>query len=152
MLQLYSSIHATISNTFTRTYQSRFLLGAPELCALISCSLFSLSLASCTDYHLQFEKVGSPAADEAMEEQADTERTKTARASHTQHVETMQGESLAGTTLGDISLLDRSMYYWAPAIQTPIEQHIDFDASQPPIVSPPEASHVSILCCFICIN
>ena len=56
-----------------------------------------------------------------MEEQADTERTKTTRASHTQHTETVQGESSAGTTLGDISLLDRFMYYWAPAIQTLIE-------------------------------
>ena len=86
-------------------------------------------MAFCTDYHLEFEEVGSPAADEAMEEYANTERTKTARASHTQHAETMRGESSASTTLGDISLLDRSMYYWAPTIQTPIEQHIDFDAS-----------------------
>ena len=86
-------------------------------------------MASCTDYYLQFEEVGSPTADEAMEEQANTERTKTARASHTQHAEIVRGESLASTTLGDISLLDRSMYYWAPAIQTSIEQHIDFDAS-----------------------
>ena len=84
--------------------------GAAEVCALTSCSLFSLSLASCTDYHLQFEEVGSPTADKAMEEQADTERTETARASHTQHAKTVRGESLAGTTLGDISLLNRSMY------------------------------------------
>ena len=109
-------------------------------------------MASCTDYHFQFEEVGSPTADEAMEEQADTERTETARASHTQHTETVRGESSASTTLGDISLLDRSMYYWAPIIQTPIEQHIDFDASQPPIFSPPEASHLSIIYYFICTN
>ena len=109
-------------------------------------------MASCTDYHLQFEEVGSPTVDEAMEEQADTERTKTARASHTQHTETVRGESSASTTLGDISLLDRSMYYWAPAVQTLIEQHIDFDALQPPIFSPPEASHMSILYCFIYTN
>ena len=108
--------------------------------------------ASYTDYHLQFEEVGSPAAGEAMEEQADTDRTETARTSHTQHAKTIQGESSAGTTLGDISLLDRSMYYWTAATQTPIEQHIDFDASQPPIFSPLEASHVSILCYFICTN
>ena len=107
---------------------------------------------SCTDYHLQFEEVGSPTAGEAMEEQADTERTEVERASHSQHAETVQGESSAGTTLGDISLLDRSMYYWAPTIQTPIEQHIDFNASQPLIFLPPKASYVSILCCFICIN
>ena len=115
-------------------------------------SLFSLFWASCADYHLQFEEVGSPAADEAMDEQIDTERTKTARASHTQHAETVRGESSASTTLGDISLLDRSMYYWAPAIQTPIEQHIDFDATQPPIFSPSEASHISILYYFICTH
>ena len=64
-----------------------------------------------------------------MEEQVDTERTEIARVSHTQHAETVRGESSAGTTLGDISLLDRCMYYWAPTIQTPIEQHIDLNAS-----------------------
>ena len=87
-----------------------------------------------------------------MEEQADTDGTETVRASHSQDTETVRGESLAGTTLGDISLLDRSMYYWAPAVQTPIEQLIDFDATQPPIFSPPESSFVSILCYFICTN
>ena len=107
--------------------------------------LFFYSLTSCTDYHLQFEEVGSPTAGEAMEKQADTNRTETARASHSQHTETVQGESLANTTLSDISLLDRSMYYWAPTVQTPIEQHIDFDATQPPIFLPPDASHVSII-------
>ena len=56
-----------------------------------------------------------------MEEQADTERTETERASHTQHAETIRGEYSTGTTLSDISLLDRFMFYWAPAIQTPIE-------------------------------
>ena len=91
-------------------------------------------MTSCTDYHLQFEEVGSPVVDEAMEEQADTERTKTARANHTQYAETVRGESSAGTTLGDIYLLDRSMCYWAPTIQTPIEQYIDFDRMQPPIL------------------
>ena len=113
---------------------------------------FFLSLASCTNCHLQFEEVGSPAADEAMEEQADTERTETTRASHSQYAETVRGESSAGTTLGDIALLDRSMYYWAPTVQTPIEQHIDFNATQPPIFSPPDASYVSVICCFICTN
>ena len=91
--------------------------------------IFIFSLASCTNCHLQFEEVGSLTADEAMEEQADTERTETATVSHTQHAETVRGESSASTTLGDISLLDRSMYYWAPAVQTPIEQHISFDAT-----------------------
>ena len=86
-----------------------------------------------------------------MEEQADIERTETATASHTQHAETVRGETSSGTTLGDISLLDRSMYYWAPAVQTPVEQHISFDVTQPPIFSPLDASHVSIICCFICI-
>ena len=80
-----------------------------------------------------------------MEEQADTEKTETERVNHTQHAETDREESLTGTTLGDISLLDRSMYYWAPAVQAPVEHHIDFDATQPPIFSPPDASHVSII-------
>ena len=80
--------------------------GAVEVYTLTSYSLFSLSLASYTDYHLQFEEVGSPVANEAMEEQADTERTETARASHTQHAETVRGESSAGTTLDGIPLLD----------------------------------------------
>ena len=44
--------------------------------------LFFLFSTSGTNYHLQFEEVGSPVAGEAMEEQADTERTETARASH----------------------------------------------------------------------
>ena len=87
-----------------------------------------------------------------MEEPIDTERTETERAIHTQHAETVCGESLSGTTLGDISLLDRSMYYWAPAVQALIEQHISFDAAQPPMFSPPNASHVSIICCSICTN
>ena len=71
---------------------------------------------SCINYHFQFEEVGSPIAGEAMEEQVDAERTETERASHSQYVEAVRGESSAGTTLGDISLLDRSMYYWAPAV------------------------------------
>ena len=91
---------------------------------------------------------GPPDAGKAMEEQADTERTESTRASHAQHIETVRGESSAGTTLSDISLLDRSMYYWAPTVQTPIDQYIDFDATQPPSFSPPEAFHVSILLLF----
>ena len=87
-----------------------------------------------------------------MEEQADTERTETERVSHTQHAETVRGESSSGTTLGDISLLDRSMYYWAPAVQTPVEQHISFNVAQPPMFSPPDASYVSIICCSICTD
>ena len=42
-----------------------------------------------TDYHFQFEEVGSLAAGEAMEEHIDTERIETKRASHTQHAETV---------------------------------------------------------------
>ena len=105
--------------------------------------------SSCTNYRLQFEEVGSPATGEAMEEQVNAERTETERASHSQHAKTVRGESSTGTTLGDISLLDRSMYYWAPAVQTPIEQHIDFDATQPPTFSPPDASHVSIIYYYV---
>ena len=56
--------------------------GTAEVYTPTSYSLFSLSLASCIDYHLQFEEDGSPIADEAMEEQADTESTEIARASY----------------------------------------------------------------------
>ena len=87
-----------------------------------------------------------------MEEQVDAERTRTERASYSQHAETARGGSSSGTTLGDISLLDHSMYYWAPAVQAPVEQHMNFNVVQPPIFSPPDASHVSIICCFICTN
>ena len=112
---------------------------------MLSNILFFIIFHCFTDYPFQFENVGSPAAGEAMEEQADTERTETERASHTQHTETVHGETSSGTTLGDISLLDRSMFYWAPAVQAPVEQHISFDAAQPPMFSPPDASHVSII-------
>ena len=64
-----------------------------------------------------------------MEEHVDTKRIETERASHFQYTETVRGESSRGTTLGDISLLDRSMYYWALAVPTPKEQHMSFDAS-----------------------
>ena len=87
-----------------------------------------------------------------MEEQANTERTETERASHTQHTETVRVESLTGTTLGDILLLDHSMYYWAPAVQTPIELHINFDATQPPSFSLLDVSHVSVFHYLICTN
>ena len=52
--------------------------------------LFSVSYI---DYHLQFEEVGSPAASEAIKEQADIERTETVRANHSQHAEAIRGES-----------------------------------------------------------
>ena len=113
--------------------------------------VFSFS-ESHTNYPIQFEEVGSHATGEAMEEQVDPDGTETARASHTQHTETVRGESSSSTTLGDISLLDRSMYYRTPAVQVPVEQHISFDAAQPPLFSPPDASHVSIICCSICTN
>ena len=87
-----------------------------------------------------------------MEEQVDAERTEIGRATHTQHAETVHGESSSGTTLGDISLLDRFMYYWAPTVQTLIEQHISFDATLPPIFSPPDTSLVSIIYFFICTD
>lgn len=92
--------------------------------------------------------MGPPAADEVMEEQDNTERTNPRHESHTPHTETVRGESSSGTTLGDISLLDRSMYFWASAVQTPVEQHIIFDMTQPPRFSPPDASHVSVLLLF----
>ena len=149
MPRLCLSIHAITSNTFRRTYWSRFLQAQLRYIPHI---LSFIPFCILIDYHLQFEEVGSHAAGEAMDEQADTERTETKRASHTQHAEPVQGKSLIGTTLGDISLLDCSMYYWAPAVQAPIEQHISFDATRPPSFSPLDASHVSIFHYFICTN
>ena len=87
-----------------------------------------------------------------MKEHVDAKRTETERAGHFQYTETVRGESSGGTTLGDISLLDRSMYYLAPSVPNPREQYVDFGASQPPIFSPPDASHVSMLVFFICPN
>ena len=88
-----------------------------------------------TDYHSQFEDVGLPIADEVMEEQADTKKTRTEmtdqeikHASHIQHTMHVRSEA----SMNDISLLDRSMYYWASAIQIPIEQQMYFDTSQLP--------------------
>ena len=124
--------------------------GAAEVNSSTSCPFISFCVI--TDYHSQFEDVGSPTADETIEEQADIKRNETERASHTQLAETVQGESSTGITLSDISLLGRSMYYQAPAVQTPIEQQISFDVTQPLIFSPPDASHVSVIYYFICIN
>ena len=135
------SVHATISSTFERIYWSRFLQAQLRYIFDI---LFLLFSASHTNYHFQFENVGSPTTCKAMEEKVDVERTETGVASHTQRTETVHRESSSGTTLGDISLLDHSMYYWAPAVQAPVEQHISFNASPPPIFSPHDASHVSI--------
>ena len=84
--RLYLSVHATISSTFKRTYWSRFLQA--KLRYVLQHLILLLFSASCTDYHLQFEEVGSPAAGAAMKEQVDTERTETERASHSQHAET----------------------------------------------------------------
>ena len=78
--RLYLSVHATISSTFRRTYWRRFLQAL--LRYVLQHLILLLFFASCTDYYLQFKEVGSPAAGEAMEEQADTDRTETARANH----------------------------------------------------------------------
>ena len=84
-LQLFLSIHATISSIFRRTYWSRFLQAV--LRYVLQHLILLLFSASYTNYHLQFEEVGSPAAGEAVEEQVDTERTETDRANHSQHTE-----------------------------------------------------------------
>ena len=104
MLRLYLSVHATISSTFRRIYWIRFLQA--QLRYVLQHLILLLFSTSCTNYHLQFEEVGSPVASEAMEEQADTERTETARASHSQHTEIVGRESSGGTTFGDIFLMD----------------------------------------------
>ena len=63
-----------------------------------------------------------------MEEQADTEKTETKRtdhkrehASHIQQAMPARSEASISITFGDVLLLDRSVYYWAPAIQTPVQ-------------------------------
>ena len=70
---------------------------------------------------------------------------ETEQGSYAQHTKTVRGEASTSATLGDISLLDRSMYYWAPAVQTPIEQHMYFDNIQPPNFSLSDASHMSAI-------
>ena len=82
-----------------------------------------------------------------MEEHFDTERTKTERtdketnhASHTQHAMPARGEASTSATFDDVSLLDRLMYYWAPTVQTPIEQQMYFDTAQLPSFTPSDAS------------
>ena len=103
------------------------------------------------DCLLQFKDVGSPIADEVMEEQDDTERTKTKRTdqqrehvSHTQHTMPARGEASMSATFGDVSLLDRSMYYLAPIVYAPVEQQMYFDTAQLPSFTPPDALHVSV--------
>ena len=67
--------------------------------------------------------VGSLIVDEVIEELADTEKTeiektdqKREHASHTQHAISAQGEASMSATFDDVSLLNRSMYYWVPAV------------------------------------
>ena len=62
-----------------------------------------------------------------MEEQADTDKTDTEwtdkemeHASYTLHAMLVQSEASMSTTFNDVSLLDRSMYYWVPAVWTPV--------------------------------
>ena len=91
----------------------------------------------------QFEDVGSPIADEVMEEHADTKKTRTEmtdqetkHASHIQHTMHVRIEA----SKNDISLLDRSMYYWTSTVQIPIEQQMYFNTSQLPGFTPSDAS------------
>ena len=60
--------------------------------------------------------------------------------SHTQHAMPARGKASMNATFGDVSLLDRSMYYWVPTVQTPIEQQMYFDIAQLPSFTPPNAS------------
>ena len=94
----------------------------------------------------QVERVDSH-VDEKTETDPQITRTKheIEQGSYAHHIKTVRGETLMSTTLGDISLHDRSMYYWAPAVQTPIEQHMYFDDMQPPSFSLLDASHMSAI-------
>ena len=95
----------------------------------------------------QFKDVGLLVADEVMEEQADTKKTRTEmtdqetkHASHTQYTMPARGEASTNATFGGVSVLDRSMYYWASAIRTPIEQLMYVDTSQLPSFTPSDDS------------
>ena len=85
----------------------------------------------------QFEDVGSPVADEVMDEQVDTRRTKTEMtnqeieyASYTLHTMHVQSEASMSTTFSDFLLLDRSTYYQVAAVWTLVEQQMYFDMAQ----------------------
>ena len=43
-------------------------------------------------------------------------------------------------TFDDVSLLDRSMYYCVPLVQTSVEQQMYFDTAQLPSFTPSDAS------------
>ena len=51
-----------------------------------------------------------------------------------------RGEPSTNATFGDVSVLDRSMYYWASVIQTLIEQSMYVDTSQLPSFTPSDDS------------
>ena len=61
-------------------------------------------------------------------------------ASQTQHTMPIQSEASMNATFDDISLLDRSMYYWAHTVQTFVEWRMHFDITQLPSFTPPDAS------------
>ena len=106
-----------------------------------SCLFYFLCVV--IDCPSQFEGVGSPIADEVMDEQADTRRTETEmtkHASQTQYTMPIRSEDSMNASFNDISLLDRLMYYWASAVQIPIEQQMYFDISHLPSFTPSDAS------------
>ena len=108
----------------------------------ISTSCLFYFLCVITNCPSQFKDVGSLVTDEVPEGHADTERTdqETKHASHIQHAMPGQGEASTSATFDDVSLLDRSMYYCVPSVQTPIEQQMYFDTAQLPSFTPPDAS------------
>ena len=109
----------------------------------LSTSYFFYFLFVVIECPSQFEDAGSPVADEVMDEQVDTGKTETERtdqkrehASYIQHTMHVRSEA----SMNNISLLDRLMYYWASAVQIPIEQQMYFDTSQLPSFTPFDAS------------
>ena len=125
--------------------QENLIEQVPTDPAEVNLSISSLFCFLCvvTDCPSQFEDAGLTIADEVMEEQTDTGKTETERtdqkrehASHIQHTMHVRSEA----SMNNISLLDRSMYYWAFAVQIPIEQHMYFDTSQLPGFTPSNAS------------
>ena len=106
-----------------------------------SCLFYFLCVV--IDCPSQFEDVGSPITDEVIDEQANTRRTETEMSKHasqTQHTMPIQSEASMNATFDDISLLDRSMYYQAHAVQTFVEWWMYFDTAQLPSFTPLDAS------------
>ena len=75
----------------------------------------------------------------------ESDTKKTELEPYTQYVKTTHGQAYTCATLGDISLLDRSMYYWAATVQSPIEHQKHFGDVILPTFTPLYAFHMSMI-------